>query len=77
MVQAELGQFSQLLDSVADFGAYGATLAIARSFQAARCDHLKRHHFPSLKDVRGAANDRFCKNVVVHFLTKFWIEGRG
>ena len=29
---AELGQFSQLLDSVADFGAYGATLAIARSF---------------------------------------------
>ena len=54
--QAELGQFSQLLDSVADFGAYGATLAVMRSFQAAGCDHLKRlgrvnHSFPSLEDV--------------------------
>ena len=31
-LQAELGQFSQLLDSVANFGAYGAALAFARSF---------------------------------------------
>ena len=31
-LQAELGQFSQLLESVTNFGAYGATLAIARSF---------------------------------------------
>ena len=31
-LRAELGQFSQLLDSVANFGAYVAALAIARSF---------------------------------------------
>ena len=41
-LQAELGQFSQLLDSVADFGAYGLALAVAQSFQTAGCDHLKR-----------------------------------
>ena len=35
------------------------------------------HSFPSLEDVRGAANDRLCKNVVTRFLTKFWIEGEG
>ena len=61
-LQAELGQFSQLLDSVANFGAYGAALAVARSLQATGCDHLKRlgrvnHGFPSLEDVRGAASD--------------------
>ena len=81
-LQAELGQFSQLLDSVADFGAYEATLVVAQSFQAAGCDHLKRlgrvnHNFPSLAKVRGAANDRLCKNVVTRFLMKFWIEGEG
>jgi hypothetical protein len=75
-LQAEVGQFSQLLDSVADFGAYGATLTIARSFQAAGCDHLKRlwwvnHNFPSIDDVRAAAEDRHCKNVVARFLMKF------
>ena len=68
------------MENVADFGAYGATLAIVRSFQDTRCDHLKRlgrvnHNFPSLEDVWGAANDRLCKNVVARFLTKFWIEG--
>jgi len=31
-LQAELGPFSQLLESVADFGAYGAALTVARSF---------------------------------------------
>ena len=35
------------------------------------------HGFPSLEDVRGAASDRLCKNVVAHFLMKFWIEGEG
>ena len=35
------------------------------------------HSFPILEDVRGAANDRLCKNVVARFLTKFWIEGEG
>ena len=35
------------------------------------------HNFPSLEDMRGAANDRLCKNVVMHFLIKFWIEGKG
>ena len=70
------------MDSVADFGAYGPTLTVAWSFQAAGCDHLKRlgwvnHNFPSLEDVWGAANDRLCKNVVARFLTKFWIEGEG
>ena len=61
-LQAELGQFSQLLKNVADFGAYGATLAVVRSFQATGCDHLKRlgrvnHNFPTLEDMQGAAND--------------------
>ena len=70
------------MDSVADFGAYRATLAITRSFQATGCDHLKRlervnHNFPSLEDVWGAANDRLCKNVVARFLMKFWIKGEG
>ena len=70
------------MDSVADFGAYGATLTITWSFQAAGCDHLKRlrrvnHNFPSLEDVQGAANDWLYKIVVAHFLTKFWIEGVG
>ena len=81
-LQAELGQFSQLLENVVDFGAYGATLVVVRSFQATRCDHLKRlgrvnHNFPSLENVRGAANDRLSKNVVTYILTKFWIEGKG
>ena len=31
-LEVELGPFSQLLDSVADFGAYVVALAIARSF---------------------------------------------
>ena len=35
------------------------------------------HSFPSLEDVRGAANDRLCKNVVARFLMKFWTEGEG
>ena len=35
------------------------------------------HNFLSLEDVWGAASDWLCKNVVVHFLTKFWIEGVG
>ena len=38
---------------------------------------LVSHGFPSLEDVRGAASDRLCKNVVAHFLMKFWIEGEG
>ena len=70
------------MDSVANFGAYGAALAVARSFQAAGCDHLKRlgrvnHNFLSLEDVWGGANDRLCKNVGARFLMKFWIEGEG
>ena len=32
-LQAKLGQFSQLLENVADFGAYGATLDVARCFR--------------------------------------------
>ena len=35
------------------------------------------HSFPILEDVRGAANDRLCKNVVACFLMKFWIKGEG
>lgn len=71
-----------LLDSVSDFGAYGATLTVARSFQVAGCDHLKKlghvnHNFLSVEDVRGAAEDRACKNVCVRFLKKFWMEGGG
>ena len=43
-------------------GLIGASLIVARSFQAVGCDHLKRlrrvnHNFPSLEDVWGAAND--------------------
>lgn len=35
------------------------------------------HNFPSVNDVRGASKDRLCKNVIVRFLMKFWIEGEG
>lgn len=79
-LQAELGQFTQLMNNISDFGAYGATLIVARSFQVAGFDHLKKlgcvsHNFPSIDDVHGASRDRLCKNVVVWFLTKFWMEG--
>ena len=75
-LQAELGQFVQLLNIVSDFGAHRAALVIAWSFQAVRCDHLKKlghvnHNFPSVDDVRGISKDRHCKNVVVRFLMKF------
>jgi hypothetical protein len=80
VAKAELSQFSQLLDSVSDFVACGATLTVARSFQVTGCDHLKRlgcvsHNFPSVDDVRWAAEDCYCKNVVARFFTKFWMEG--
>jgi len=35
------------------------------------------HNFPSVEDVRGAAEDHYCKNMVVRFLKKFWMEGGG
>lgn len=81
-LQAEHGQFTQLLNNVLDFGAYGATLAIAWSFQTTGCDHLKKlgrvnNSFPSVDDVRGASSDRLCKNIVTRYLMKFWMEGRG
>ena len=81
-LQAELGQFTQLMNNISDFGAYGATLIVVHSFQATGCDHLKKlghvsHNFPSVDDVHGASGDRICKNVVAWFLTKFWMEGRG
>lgn len=70
------------MNNVSDFGAYGATLAVARSFQATRCDHLKKlghvsHNFPSVNDVRGASGGHLCKNIVAWFMTKFWMEGGG
>lgn len=75
-LKAEVGQLVPLLDSVSDFGAYGATLAVACCFQVAGCDHLKKlgrvnHNFPSVEDVRGAAEHRACKNVCARFLKKF------
>lgn len=81
-LKAEVGQLVPLLDNVFYFGAYGATLAVARSFQATGCDHLKRlgrvnNNFPSVDDVRGAAENRACKNVCARFLKKFWMEGGG
>ena len=50
---AEIIQLVPLLNSVSDFGAYGATLGVAHSFQAAGCDHLRKlgrvnHNFPSV-----------------------------
>jgi hypothetical protein len=55
-LQAKLGQFAQLLNNVLDFGAYGAAFAVVWSFQATRCDHIKRlgcinHNFPSVDNV--------------------------
>lgn len=75
-LQAKLGQYTQPLNNIFYFGAYGAALAIAWSFQATRCDHLKKlghanHNFPSVNDVPGTSKDHLCKNVVAHFLTKF------
>ena len=54
----EVGHLLPLLDSVLDFGAFGATLGVTHSFQATGCDHLKKlrrvkHNFPSVDDVRG------------------------
>jgi len=71
-----------LLDSVSDFGAYGATLAVARSFQAADYNHIKRprhvnHNFPSVDDVRGVVEDRACKNICACFSKKFWMDDGG
>ena len=40
-LKSEIGQLVLLLDNVLDFGAYGATLAVARSFQVTGYDHLK------------------------------------
>ena len=40
-LKLEIGQLGLLLDNVLDFGAYGATLAVARSFQVTGYDHLK------------------------------------
>jgi hypothetical protein len=75
-LKAELSQFSQLLDSISGFVAYGTTLTVARSFQVTGCYHLKRlgcisHNFPSVDEVRGATKDCYCKNMVAWFLTKF------
>lgn len=75
-LKAEVSQLVPLLDIVLDFGAYGVTLAVARSFQAAGCDHHKKlgqvnHNFPIIEDVRGATKDRAYKNVCEHFLKKF------
>lgn len=80
-LRAEVGQFEKLLDSVSDLGAYGAALAIARTFQAASCDHVKKigrvpRKFPSLENVHEAARDPLCKNVVVWFLKRFWMQSR-
>lgn len=41
-LSTEVGHLLPLLDSVLDFGAFGATLGVARSFQATVCDHLKK-----------------------------------
>lgn len=81
-LKMEVGQLVPLLDNVSDFGAYGTTLSVARSFEAAGCDHLRRlghvnHTFPSVEDVQGAVEDRSCKNVCAWFLKKFWMEGGG
>jgi hypothetical protein len=75
-------QLVPLLDNILDFGTYGATLSVARSFQAAGYDHLKRlghinHTFPSVEDVQGVVEDRSCKNLCARFLKKFWMEGGG
>lgn len=75
-LKVDVGQLVPLLDNVSDFGAYGATLAVACSFQAIDCDHIKRlghvnHNFPSVDDVRGATKDQASKNACVRFLKKF------
>lgn len=71
-----MGQFGRLLDGVSDLGVYSAALAIARTFQAVGCDHLKPigkppHRFPSVDDVHEASKDPQCKNVVARFLKRF------
>jgi hypothetical protein len=81
-LKRQVSQLVPLLDNILDFGTYGATLSVARSFQAAGYDHLKRlghinHTFPSVEDVQGVVEDRSCKNLCARFLKKFWMEGGG
>jgi hypothetical protein len=76
-LQVKVGQYAKLLDGISDLRAYGAAIAIARTFQVASCDHLKKigwvpHKFPSVDGVRKAVRDPQCKNDVVRFLKKFW-----
>jgi hypothetical protein len=76
----EVVHFERLLSGVSDLGAYGATLGLTRTLQAAGCDHLKvlgkpPHRFPSVDDVREAVQDPLCKNVVSLFPKKILGEG--
>lgn len=80
-LKAEVSQLVPLLDSVSDFGAYSATLTVARSFQATSCTHLKKlgcvnHNFPSVDDVRGAATILRGFQECVRMFSKEILDGR-
>lgn len=68
-INSEVGQLLLVLDNISDFGASGAALGVVRSFQAACCDHHKKlgrvnHKLPTLDDMRRAAQDQACQNIV-------------
>lgn len=80
--KAEIELVPPLIENAADFGAYAATLDLARMFQVAGCDHLKKikrvnHVFPDVDDVRRSKDDNVCINVVNRFLKRFWMDGGG
>lgn len=71
-----------LIENAADFGACAAALGLARTFQVAGCDHLKKikrvnHVFPDIDDVRKSKDDNIFKNVANCFLKRFWMDGGG
>lgn len=76
----EVGKFKRLLGGVSDLGAYGAALALTRTFYVVGCDHLRvlgkpPHKFPSVDDIRESVQDALCKNVVSRFLKRFCVKG--
>lgn len=76
----EIGDFGELLSGVLDVGAYGAMIGLAYTLRVLGCDHLRSigrpsHRFLNADSVREAINDGVCKNVVSHFLRRFWEKG--
>lgn len=81
-LQSEMGLMPSLVANATDFGAFADALTVAHMLQDLGCDHLKKvrwpnHVFPMVGEVRSSKMDSACKNVAIHFLTRFWMDGGG